>query len=655
MPDRSRRRRRPRWRRPLAVGVGVAVVLVAGGGGVAWALSGRTGERWTTATVAMGSVQQTVSGTGTVASASRRDVAFPVAGTVATVKVGLGDTVTAGEVLASLDPTSLQNALDQASTTLQQAQQQLSDDLQSQTASTSSSTSSTSSSSSASSASPSSSSVRASTPGSSSGPTSPSSGVSPEVTKATQAVAAAQQALLAAYGAAHAALAASTQALADAQAACTGVTGLDPATVTADGSTPSPSADATPTGSASADATPTGSASADATPTGSPSESSTPTPTPTSTGPTTVAQVQALIAACQAKLSSASQAQADTTTKQQAVNDAATALDQAVAALQKALGGSGAVGSGAGGTGTGSTGTGSSGSTGTQATAPATGSSSGSSSGAATQRSSSSSSPGSSSAASQGKVATAADILSDQAAIDAAQSQVAMATQELTLVNLTSPIAGTVGAVSLTVGQHVSASSTSAVVTVLGTDGYVVDLTVPLTSLEKVKVGQTATAQVPSTSSQLTGKVSSIGVLNVSSTSTPEYDLVVALDATKDKLFDGSSAQVAIAVAATGQVVTVPTSAVHVSGQGATVQVLANGQVSDVTVQRGAVGAQLTEITSGLTVGQVVVLADRNQQLPSSSTNQGSGLSGLTNRSTTRVGVGGGGFAPGGGTFRNGG
>lgn len=640
MPDRSRRRRRPRWRRPLAIGVGVAVVLVGGGGGVAWALSGRTGERWTTATVAMGSVQQTVSGTGTVASASRRDVAFPVAGTVATVKVGLGDTVTAGEVLASLDPTSLQNALDQASTTLQQAQQQLSDDLQSQTASTTSSASTTSASSTSSSSSASSSAARSSTQASS------SAGTSPAVTKATQDVATAQQALLAAYGAAHAALGASTQALADAQAACTGVTGLDPATVTADGSTPSPSP--------SDSATPTPSPSDSSTPTPSPSDSSTPTPTPTSTGSTTVAQVQALIAACQAKLSSASQAQADTTTKQQAVNDAATALDQAVAALQKALGGSGTSGAGAGGTGstgTGSTGTGSSGAGGTQSTAPATGSSSA----AATQSRSGSSSLGSSSA-SQGRVATAADILSDQAAIDAAQSQVAMATQELALVNLTSPIAGTVGAVSLSVGQHVQASSTSAVITVLGTDGYVVDLTVPLTSLEKVKVGQTATALVPSTSTQLTGKVSSIGVLNVSSTSTPEYDLVVALDATKDRLFDGSSAQVAIAVAATGQVVTVPTSAVHVSGQSATVQVLANGQVSDVTVQRGAVGAQLTEITSGLTVGQVVVLADRNQQLPSSSTNQSSGLSGLTNRSTTRVGVGGGGgFAPGGGTFRNGG
>ena len=83
----------------------------------------------------------------------------------------------------------------------------------------------------------------------------------------------------------------------------------------------------------------------------------------------------------------------------------------------------------------------------------------------------------------------------------------------------------------------------------------------------------------------------------------------------------------------------------------ATGQVLADGQVSDVTVQRGAVGAELTEITSGLSVGQTVVLADRSQPMETGSTTGSStGLSGLTSGTTTRVGVGGGGtgFAPGG-------
>jgi hypothetical protein len=189
------------------------------------------------------------------------------------------------------------------------------------------------------------------------------------------------------------------------------------------------------------------------------------------------------------------------------------------------------------------------------------------------------------------------------------------------------------------------------VITVLGTDGYVADLTVPLSSLGKLAVGQSATLAVPSTTTQLTGKVSSIGVLNVSSSSTPQYRAVVAIDPTTEKLFDGSSAQVSIAVAATGQVLTVPTSAVHVAGSAATVEVLQSGQVSTATVQRGAVGAELTEITSGLTAGQVVVLADRSQPLSTGSTTSTTGgLSGLTSGTSGRTGLGGTGVG-GGGTF----
>ncbi|HEY0119104.1 MAG TPA: hypothetical protein VGC04_10015, partial [Cellulomonas sp.] len=328
---------------------------------------------------------------------------------------------------------------------------------------------------------------------------------------------------------------------------------------------------------------------------------------------------------------------------QQAVSDAAAALDRAVAALQTALGSpaTGSNGSSGGGAGT-------------QPTATSTPTPTATRTAASTPTATATSSSASRSTSSVGqaaKVATAADILADRAAIDAAQATVDIATKNLTLVDLTSPIAGTVGAVSITAGATVSASSTSAVITVLGTDGYTADLTVPLSSLGKLAVGQSATVTVPSTTTPLTGKVSSIGVLDVSSTSTPEYAVVVALDPTTEKLFDGSSAQVSIAVAATGQVLTVPTSAVHVDGSAATVQVLQDGVVSDVTVQRGAVGAELTEITSGLTAGQVVVLADRSQPLETGSTSSSSsGLSGLTSGTTTRVGVGGAGF-PAGGTF----
>jgi len=199
--------------------------------------------------------------------------------------------------------------------------------------------------------------------------------------------------------------------------------------------------------------------------------------------------------------------------------------------------------------------------------------------------------------------------------------------------------------VALAVGDAVQASSTTSVITVIGTNGYVVDLTVPLASVDVVKVGQTAAVTVPSSGQTLTGTVSSIGVLDVSSTATPEYDVVVALDPSSEPLFDGSSAQVVVTVAGTGDVLTVPTSAVHVDGSKVTVQVLADGAVTDVAVERGAVGTELTEITSGLTAGQVVVLADRNQVMKSSSSTSKSS-SGLLS-GTTQQGRGAGQFGSG--------
>jgi hypothetical protein len=51
-----------------------------------------------------------------------------------------------------------------------------------------------------------------------------------------------------------------------------------------------------------------------------------------------------------------------------------------------------------------------------------------------------------------------------------------------------------------------------------------------------------------------------------------------------------------------------------------TVTVLSQGKTSTTKVQTGAVGALTTEITSGLTAGQQVVLADLTATLPANST-----------------------------------
>lgn len=214
--------------------------------------------------------------------------------------------------------------------------------------------------------------------------------------------------------------------------------------------------------------------------------------------------------------------------------------------------------------------------------------------------------------------------------IDQAEAELAIAQSKLDLVDLTSPIAGTVAAVSIAAGDEVEASSTSAVITVIGDDGYTVSTTVPLSQVDLVEVGQEAALSVRTGDEDLTGTVTAVGILNASTTSSdPTYTVDIAVDPADVTLYDGSSAQVSIAVAASEQTLTVPSSAVHLDGSTATVQVLRDGSVESVEVERGAVGAELTEVVSGLSAGDEVVLADLSQSLVADDAESGSGLSGL--------------------------
>ncbi len=71
----------------------------------------------TTTSLATASVQtlsQSVSATGTINPATQSNLRFAVTGTVAHVDVKVGDTVTAGQAVAAVDPTDLQTAVDLA-------------------------------------------------------------------------------------------------------------------------------------------------------------------------------------------------------------------------------------------------------------------------------------------------------------------------------------------------------------------------------------------------------------------------------------------------------------------------------------------------------------------------------------------------------------
>lgn len=613
-PSLARSARRRARRRTVALATAGAAVLCGVGGGVALALGGDGTGRYRTATAETASAEQSVDAVGSVASATRRDASFSVAGTVATVDVAVGQQVAAGQTLATLDTASLQEAVGDAEASLADAQDQLDTDLASQTSSSTDETAAPSGTTSP---------TGTVTPSPSTDPTDDSSATRPDgsdtsadpaVQAAVAAVRTAQENLLGQAAAAHDALAASSSSVEASRAACSAFLDL-----VADDEEPQP----TPS-----------------TPTEPPTEPST-DPTGAATGEQVVPEpvtdvvaddedgddtaVTAALAACQDAISGTLDAQEATDAAQQALTALATRLDEAVARLREvvtqALAGQGTTGepTDAGPT-TGGTVDSARDTTGTTGTStPGT---------TATDPSVTSDTRPDGSDTTSG-VASAATILADQAAVAAAQAEVAVAQAALPFGTLTSPIAGTVAAVSLAPGDTVGASSSTAVVTVLAGDGHTVTTTVGLADIDLVSVGQTASVTTPSTDARLTGTVSSIGVLDVSTTSEPSYTVEIALDATQERLFDGASAQVVVQVAGVDDVLTVPTSAVRTADGATTVQVLDGDAPSTAEVEVGAVGAERTEILSGLSEGDEVVLADLDQPVEGASGSTSTGLSGL--------------------------
>jgi HlyD family secretion protein len=197
-----------------------------------------------------------------------------------------------------------------------------------------------------------------------------------------------------------------------------------------------------------------------------------------------------------------------------------------------------------------------------------------------------------------------------------------VAKQDMAAATLVAPIAGTIAQVNIAPGQQVTGgqgSSSTANFVVEGPDGEEAVTTVSGTDVGKIRVGQSATVTLDGSATSISGEVVAIGMLSTSSTGTASYPVTIGLTSGAPTLFAGSDAQVAITLADVSDVITVPTSAVQSLGAITFVTVLSAGKPTRVRVVVGAVGPVLTQVSSGLTVGQQVVLADMSTPLPTNS------------------------------------
>ncbi len=124
------------WRRSRlwVRAVGLLVLLGVAGAGVYWfgfrdeEVAATSGGSTTSAVAAsLTTIEQSVTGSGTLTPTVQEDVSFAVSGTVTSVDVAAGDTVTAGQQLATVDTLNLNADLLSAQADLASAEADLSD------------------------------------------------------------------------------------------------------------------------------------------------------------------------------------------------------------------------------------------------------------------------------------------------------------------------------------------------------------------------------------------------------------------------------------------------------------------------------------------------------------------------------------------------
>ena len=573
--DDARARRRKTRRRRTAIAAAGLVVVTGASIATAAAVNGAE-PRWQLSRVTTGSVTQTIESSGTVSAANKAAPSFSVSGTVKSVAVKVGQNVSKGDVLAKLDTTSLQSDIDSAKSTLANAAQKLEADKAGQTSGGGTAVSP--------SAYTGSSATVTAAVATSSGTTVLAAATTNG--SAVQAVQAAQDAVIAAQKAVdggQAAVDAAQKPVDDDIKQNLNLSDTQKAACSTS-SKRSDGADGSSVACTEAQANYEASAHRLA--------------TDMSALDSAIAAQDKFVAALDSSIAS---------------------LDAAITKLlasnaSGASGGSGTGGSGAGGSGTGQSGTGGSGQSGA---APGSTESGGG-------------------ATASAQPASAAQLAADQAAIDSADAAVTEAEQNLAAATLTSPISGTVAAVGLTAG----ASSSGASITIVGAGIQKVSTTVPLSHIDLVRTGQAVTVAADGVATTLHGTVTSIGMLSTTTGSTTTFPVTVTLDDEQPSLYDGTGADVVITTGTAENVVTVANSAVHAGPRGTyTVTVLKNGVTSTKTVTLGVAGPDVTEVKTGLAVGDQVVVADVTEDLPSSTTSTTNGRTGFGGFS---------GFAPGG-------
>jgi membrane fusion protein, macrolide-specific efflux system len=226
-----------------------------------------------------------------------------------------------------------------------------------------------------------------------------------------------------------------------------------------------------------------------------------------------------------------------------------------------------------------------------------------------------------------------------EANVTAAKAQVATAETALDGTTITAPAAGTVASISGTVGEQASGGSSSSssgssnganstssssseptgFIVLTGIGPLEVTASFSEADTTSIKVGAGAKITFPALSGvDLNGNVLSIAAYPTTSSGLTTYAVTLSLVSPPATLKVGQSASISVITAEADNTLFVPSSAVSTLGGINTVTVVDNGTRTVKTVTIGVQGDSTTQIKSGLTKGETVVLTSSSSGSTSS-------------------------------------
>jgi len=193
-----------------------------------------------------------------------------------------------------------------------------------------------------------------------------------------------------------------------------------------------------------------------------------------------------------------------------------------------------------------------------------------------------------------------------------AQAQADQARLRLKQATLTAPMSGTVTALRVQVGEMVGAGQPAVVLSDLA--ALEVEVNLDETDVARVAVGQEAQVSLDAFPGvELAGEVTTIAPVAQAQAGVVLYPVTIRLTpadtASPVPVRAGMTADVTIAVASKENALIVPLRAIETEGERATVQRLVGGRTERVAVTLGMMTDTEVEITSGLSEGDVVLVA----------------------------------------------